>query len=89
MGFAVSGTFSSLKLEYETWPFPLAPPIFHILSVSHRCTLTPASLTTEVIEIGVNFNFIFLKCDVFTDWEGPDQALLWGKNNPNYGSVNN
>lgn len=53
-------------------------PIFHISSVSHRNTLTPASLTTGIVERGVNF-FFFPKYDVCTDWKGLDQALLRGR----------
>lgn len=65
------------------------PPIFHVFSVSHRCTLIPAPQTTGVMEIGFNFYSIFSICHVFSDWKGLDQALLWGKKGPNYVSINN
>lgn len=60
----------SPELKCETWPPPQRPttPIFCIFQCVPRCTLTPAFLTTGVMEIGVNFYLFiyFLKCDVFT-----------------------
>lgn len=42
---------------------------FHIVSISHRGALAPASLITRLMEIRVDFfNFIFfLECSVSTD----------------------
>lgn len=75
MVFAVSGMCSSPEnMKHGSVFFP----IFHVSSVSRRYTLTPASLTTGIVERGVNF-FFLPKYGISTDWKGLDQALLRGK----------
>lgn len=49
VGFDVFGVCSLSELKSETW------------TISHRCTLAVASLSSGIMEIEVNFHFIFFK----------------------------
>lgn len=71
---------SSLELKCERWQFFFP---FFIFSVYHKEAhwLQPLC-PLGYWKYGVNFNFTFSKCDVFTGWKGLDQALLWGKKQP-------
>lgn len=78
-GCGICCIWSVQFLRTQMWNMTIFFPIFRIFSIPQGCTLAPASLSSEIMEIGVNFNFIFSKCDVFTDWRGLNEALLWGK----------
>lgn len=78
-GCGICCIWSVQFLRTQMWNMTIFFPIFRIFSISQGCTLAPASLSSEIMEIGVNLNLIFFQVWCFHWLERSKWSSAMGK----------